>query len=245
MNTRDLLTGILPLLALLLSACGLDVIRGSGNVTNETRPVSDFSRVELVGSGDVILTQGDQEALKVEAEDNLMSYIQTEVRGHTLYLGLNRDGRPEILVPTRPIKYYVSLKTVEGLTVSGSGNIRSEQVKADKLELVISGSGNITLDSLTAQTATSKITGSGDCKVGSGATPTQIVEVDGSGNYTGGKLAGETVTVRITGSGDATVWAKNTLEARITGSGDVYYYGAPQVTQHITGSGDVHSEGKQ
>ena len=245
MNTRDLLTGILPLFALLLSACGLNVIRGSGNVTDETRAVSDFSRVELVGSGEVILTQGDQEALKVEAEDNLMSHIQTEVRGHTLYLGLNRDGLPEILVPTRPIKYYVSLKTVEGLTVSGSGDIRSEQLKADNLELVISGSGDITLNTLTAKTVNSKITGSGDCEVGGGATPTQTVEINGSGNYKGEKLAGEAVVVKITGSGGATVWAKNTLEARITGSGDVYYYGAPQVTQRITGSGDVHSQGKQ
>jgi hypothetical protein len=244
MNTRILLPGILTIVAALLSGCGLNVIQGSGHVITETRPVSDFSRVELLGSGEVVLTQDDQESLTVEAEDNLMSRIRTEVRGHTLYLSLDYDDLPEIILPTRTIRYHVSLKTVEGLTLSGSGNIRAEQLKADVLDMTISGSGNIILGSLTAKTTNSRITGSGKCEVGGGTAQTQTVVISGSGDYDGEKLAGETITVRITGSGKARVWAQDTLEAHITGSGDVVYSGTPHVTELITGSGRVWSESK-
>jgi hypothetical protein len=218
-------------------------VQGSGHVVTETRQVSDFTRVELLGSGEVVLTQGDEEALQVEAEDNLLGHIRTEVRGHTLYLSLNNGEVPEILQPTRPIKYYVSLKAVEGLAVSGSGDISAGNVTADSLDLSINGSGNISIDTLAAKTLKSTIRGSGKCEVRGGTAADQAVDISGSGNYAGGKLEGETGSVQITGSGAATVRVKATLEARISGSGDVYYYGTPRVTEHITGSGNIQAKG--
>ncbi len=243
MNTRILLPGLTTLLALLASGCGLNVVFGSGRVVTETRAVSDFSRVELLGSGEVILAQGTTEGLQVEAEDNLMSHLRTEVRGHTLYLGLNDEAGPAILQPTKSIKYYVSLKTVEGLALSGSGNITTGPLTGDNLELTITGSGNIFVDTAAVKAVKSAIRGSGRCEVRGGTATAQDVEISGSGNYAGEKLETATGQVRITGSGKATVWAKESLDARISGSGDVYYYGTPQVTERITGSGDVRSEG--
>jgi hypothetical protein len=241
MYTRFLFPGLLTVGTLLLTGCGLTVVRGSGRVVTETRPASDFNRVELVGSGEVVVTQGDQEALAVAAEDNLLSHLRTEVRGHTLYLGLRPDTIGEMIVPTQPITYYVSLKTVEALTLSGSGNIRAAQVDAGQLDLNLTGSGNITLDTLTAQTVRTRITGSGNCRLGGGTTQTQTVDIGGSGNYTSDKLQSQTSTVTITGSGEAALWAQDTLQAGITGSGNVRYYGRPQVTQHVTGSGKIEA----
>lgn len=245
MTSRILLTSILSLFALLLGGCSVNTVRGSGHVASETRPVSDFSRVELLGSGDVVLTQGNAETLTVEAEDNLLGHLRTEVRGHTLYLGLTDDNGTEILFPTKPVKYYVSLKSVEGLKISGSGNIDAQQLQAEQLALDITGSGNIAIGSLTAQALWITISGSGKCELDAGTAAEQRIVISGSGNYQGQKLAGQIVVVRITGSGAATVWAEDTLEARLTGSGDLRYYGAPRVTEHVTGSGRVQAEGKR
>jgi len=245
MITKLLYTSILPLLALILSSCNLTVVRGSGHLVSETRPASDFNRIELVGSGNVVLTQGSEEALKVEAEDNLMSYLRTEVRGHTLYLGFRDTLANEIIVPTRPVKFYVNLKTLEGLKISGSGNISAHELQAGQLALDVTGSGDIVIDSLTAQTVESSISGSGRVQLSQGTAPEQRVDIGGSGNYQGEKLAGQTVTVKISGSGNATVRAEETLEARITGSGDIRYYGTPRVTESITGSGHLRAEGNR
>jgi len=63
-------------------------IRGSGDVIEETREISDFDRVSLDGIGEIILTQGDTTSLVVEAEDNLMQYIRTSVRGDELTIDI-------------------------------------------------------------------------------------------------------------------------------------------------------------
>lgn len=76
----------MTLTALLFTACLGK--RGSGNLITEEREVSDFDRVELASDGELMLTQGGSESLIIEAEDNVMSYITSEVRGGTLVLGL-------------------------------------------------------------------------------------------------------------------------------------------------------------
>ena len=40
--------------------------------------VSSFDQVSLNGQGDLIITQGEQESLQIEAEDNLIPVIETE-----------------------------------------------------------------------------------------------------------------------------------------------------------------------
>ena len=54
MNRHMLLA--IALIALLLSGCALAGVRGSGDIVTETREVSDFDRVSLSGSGEVIIT---------------------------------------------------------------------------------------------------------------------------------------------------------------------------------------------
>ena len=93
MNKRCIYTlSVLTLTALLLSACGIDVVTGSGHLATETRSVSGFDQVELAIRGELIITQGDQESLEIEAEDNLLDYIETTTYGDTLVIGLKRDA---------------------------------------------------------------------------------------------------------------------------------------------------------
>jgi hypothetical protein len=49
------------LVALVLSACGLRVITGSGTVVTEERPVRDFTVVNFTGFGELTLIQARQQ----------------------------------------------------------------------------------------------------------------------------------------------------------------------------------------
>jgi len=57
-----------------------------GSEVEESRDVSGFSKVDLSGCGNIFLTQGDEESLKIEAKEKLMEYIITEVSNDTLYI---------------------------------------------------------------------------------------------------------------------------------------------------------------
>ncbi len=69
-------------ITVLLSGCMINIqdsITGNGHVVKQNRDVSEFTSIK-VGSGiDVFLTQGDNRTLEVEADENLQSWIRTEV----------------------------------------------------------------------------------------------------------------------------------------------------------------------
>jgi hypothetical protein len=263
MNKKLAIPLCLILTTLLLSACGFRIVNGSGHVITETRQVKDFDKVVLAGIGNIILTQGDEESLQIEADDNLMSYLDTTVSDGTLTIEIDNEGWFVHLRPTRTIKFYLSMKDIQGVKISGSGNVTAERIDTDQLELKISGSGKITTDEVIADEITAKITGSGsiilnevtaenvsttisgsgECNLEDGRVNEQKLTISGSGDYNADKLESQTASVTVSGSGGGTLWVTELLDVRISGSGGIHYYGSPQVNTHITGSGKVRSQG--
>lgn len=237
MNYRVVLP--LVLMVLLLSAC--QVVRGSGDVQTETRSVSGFDRVSLSGQGELILTQGEQESLEIEAEDNILAVIETTVRGDTLHIDI-RDRT--VIRPTEPIRFYLTMPEIAGFELSGSGALTADVIDADRLDLQVSGSGEISIDSLSAASLTVDISGSGDAEI-AGQVTNQTIGISGSGLYRAADLQSETVDVEVNGSGEATVWVDQALTIEVNGSGTANYYGTATVTQNINGSGTVNDLGER
>jgi predicted small secreted protein len=227
-------------LAFLLSGC--NVITGSGNVIAETREVRNFDRVALTGSGDAVITQGSEEALTIEVEDNLLPYIRSEIRNGTLFLGFNEVARGSIIRTRRPLRFYLTVRNVASLEVSGSGNISALDLRSERMDLNVNGSGNVIVGPLVTEELAVTINGSGNIDLTGQATD-QEVSINGSGNYRAPELASRTATVRVMGSGDATLRTQDSLDVAISGSGDVGYYGSPQITSRITGSGNLNNLG--
>jgi hypothetical protein len=228
---------ILLLGAVVLSACGLQVIKGSENVVSETRQVRDFDAVAFSGSGDVIITQGNKESLKIAAEDNLIPYIRTEVRGRTLHIDID-PGTIAVLQEEKPMRFYISMKQVNGLSLSGSGTITSEFISTNNLDIKNSGSGETKIDKLTADSLHIDISGSGNCLI-KGQVAKEIITISGSGTCNNRDLQSKDVKIDVSGSGKTAVMATDNLDVTISGSGDVTYTGNPRISQKITGFGKI------
>ena len=142
MIRKAILVGIALLVFTCIGLVGcVAPIRGSGNVVEEKREVSGFDRVRLDGIGELILTQGDDESLVIEAEDNLMEYIKTSVRGDELIININSPRRP--LVPTKTLRFYVTVSELEGVSVDGAGSVEGEDLDVESIEFSIDGAGDI------------------------------------------------------------------------------------------------------
>jgi hypothetical protein len=233
------------LAALLLLGCGnfgFNVIRGSGTVKTETREASGFHAVTLAGLGDLAITQGDSEGLTIEAEDNLLPYITTEVNNGRLAIGIKSGTSNISLAPTKPIKYNLQVKTLDSIGLSGAGNITTPSLTGDKLDLNTSGAGNMSLAKIQVKQLTTSMSGAGNATL-DGQADGQDVSLSGLGNYSAGNLQSKTASVTVSGAGSATVWVGQTLTVRISGAGAVSYYGSPQVQQTISGVGSVKSLG--
>ncbi len=218
---------------------GIRTIRGSGNVVTEEREVSGFDSVALSAFGEVIISQGDDESLTVETDDNLMPYIQTEVRNGTLELGLARNTVP---VPSRSLVFRVSVKELTALDSSGAGRFELDELDTDRLKVNLSGAGDIKINSLNATDLAITVSGAGNVEV-AGAVETQEITLSGLGNYAAPELESQAATVRISGAGGTSIWVQDSLDVVISGAGNVDYFGSPEVSKDISGVGGVTSRG--
>ncbi|HVE60620.1 MAG TPA: head GIN domain-containing protein [Chitinophagaceae bacterium] len=225
--------------ALLFSSCDYmwgKKVTGSGVSSTRQRNLGNFSGLEVSGPMKVYISQSPSSSIKIEADENLMEYIETEKDGNYLDISTRRGYN---LRPRAGIKIYITAPSFERLAVTGSGELRTQtKISSNKnIETSVTGSGDIILD-IDAPEISSNITGSGNIRV-NGTTKTFLSEVTGSGEIHAFDLLSETANVEISGSGDVEIFASKQLNVTIAGSGDVKYKGNPSVNKSVAGSGDI------
>jgi hypothetical protein len=232
------------LLALLLSACGFNVVHGSGNITTESRDVSDFTEVDFSGFGEMTIVQGETEGLTIETDDNLQPYIKATVSGGRLTIG-DADGNwMRILRPTDSIRYVLSVKSLEAVDLSGAGTVEAEQLIAENLALDESGAGKITIGELATDELSVSMSGAGLVEL-AGVVTSQQVDMSGLGSYEAGDLESQVAEIDLSGAGSATVWVVEELDASLSGAGSIRYYGSPQTSSSTSGVGTIQSLGEK
>ncbi len=177
--------------------------------------MSGFDEVELRGIGTLSIRQTGSESLSVEAEEDVLPKIRTEVVNDRLIIG----PEPNTSIQTsEPINYELTVKDLHTLKLSGSGDINAQDIGTDKLSTTISGSGAVEI---------------------SGSADSQEVDISGSGEYRAEDLQSKEAKIGVGGSGSAIVNASEALDAKVSGSGSVEYIGNPTVEKDVSGSGRV------
>lgn len=210
----------------------------AGQITSESREVSDFSSVALEGVGNLILEQGEEESLIIEADANIVEKIKTEVVDGTLKIEFDDPWYVWNSLSGDDINFYVGVDDLERVSIGGSGSITGDEITTDSLDVVISGSGKVNM-SVTAEELNSRISGSGKYEL-SGQATSQSVHISGSGKYLAEDLVTQDTEIVISGSGKAEVNTSETLSVVVSGSGSVTYVGDPEkIESTISGSGNV------
>ncbi len=239
-------------------------VRGSGRVVEEERPVSGVTGVELATFGDLTIEVSDNEELRIEAEENLMPYFETEMRDGTLVIKQRQNVR---IVSNRPVSFYLTVKEkgLESIDISGSGDARAPDLEAERFSITITGSGDLRMEDLEAGGVRVRLTGSGDLRMGNLDADTLDVRLSGSGDMAmdelranrlevdmtgsggldidGGQVERQNVTA--TGSGDYRARHLESVEAdvKLTGSGSATIQVEEHLNASTTGSGDVRYAG--
>jgi hypothetical protein len=260
MNTKFKLFALSAFIMATFNSCyeGV-VIEGNNESAEETRQLPDFTEVTSSGSFNIYYSQGDSTSVKIEAESNLIPYIETAVF----------DGRLDIRFAShvnvqlnQVIDIYVTNPSVNKIQLSGSGKIVADSVSSNFIELDVSGSGNIQTH-FYGHHFKSSISGSGlmniiaDCDTvetnisGSGRINLEAydlkitnVTISGSGKA---ELTGSSdkVTFTVVGSGKISAYEfpVNKADVIVSGSGDVYVNVSDYLDAILSGSGDLYYKG--
>lgn len=230
-----------------------------GQTTKESRNPGNFSSIESNSSVDIVLKQGSNCSIVIEADNDIVSKVKTEVVGNKLTIGLERGTYRNIKV----LRATITLPRLEELQIKGSGDVSSiGTIEAQGLKIGISGSGDVNLD-LKSTNTTAEIRGSGDIVL-EGLRGNLDISIAGSGDFDAKQVQLEKMIAKVLGSGDVTLTgtAQNleleimgsgdadlkelkaqTCNVSLRGSGEIDVYAANEIKAEAMGSGDLNIYG--
>ncbi len=189
-------------------------IEGSGKEQMDVRSVAPFSEIIIDGIFEVRIDFKEKNRLMVRGDENILSYITTQVKDQTLTIQVQQS-----ICPKLNMVIQISTEQLDRLTAEGA------------IDIIISKMNN--------KAFSSHVEGSSDLQM-SGVTGKIFVKIDGTGTVRSKNLHAEETKVVIDGAGEAVVHASRKLIGEINGAGDIHYHGNPRdVTKKIDGVGEI------
>lgn len=207
---------VIVLLSVFLSfalASECEAVTGSGKVGKEDRKVPAFHGIAIMIPAQLEAKQGAPGPLSIEADDNLIPYIKTEVKDGVLYI----DSKESIQTRSK-LSFKVSSAKLDSLQTKGACTAKISDLKGNEFKASANGTVSMNL---------------------AGEVNNFVSAIDGTGSVDSSKLKAKKVFVDIKGTGTAKVNASETLDATIKGTGSIKYSGDPKVKQNIFGLGTV------
>ena len=217
--------------------------RGSGNVVTETRDVSGFQAIDISYPAQVLVKQGSKESLEIEAEDNLLPGLKTQVKNGVLDIFYKTTNGKHVN-PTKTVKITIVVKDLTSVDFTSAGDLTIENLKTNALDVSLSGAGNLKLNKILVKALGVDLSGAGSMSA-SGTADDLNLNISGFGDFKGTDLHSKDAQVDISGAGSATMWVDNNLDAQISGAGSISYYGSASVTKQVSGVGGVNHLGNK
>ena len=122
-----------------------ETIKGNGEIKKETRELSNFTSLSSQGSMNVEISYGNSNSLTIEADENLLPYIETSVENGKLSI---KPKKKVNLKSSSKMNIYVSMTKINSLQLSGSGNINGAGAFTNdaKTDMAVFGSVNLILN---------------------------------------------------------------------------------------------------
>ena len=192
-------------------------IEGSGNASTETRETGEFNAVDVGGVFQVEIVAQKDFSVQVEADDNLLQYIKTEVHGDVLKI--EADKR---LNSKTPIRIRISAPNIEKIDASGVAKVSVTGLRNSSLDLDTSGASKITL---------------------AGETARLNVQVSGASNVDADNLRSANAFVDASGASHVSVNVAETLKSEASGASRVTYSGNPtSVQKDVSGASSINQK---
>lgn len=241
MKTMHTITGLA--ISLLLASCNFNVslgegTRGNGNVKRDERPVNgSFTAIHAQEGLDVYIAQANETSIRVEADENIIELIGTDIENGTLKIhAIENIGRASSK------KVYVSMPTIEELKTSSGADLRVENlVKTDRISLKSSSGSDIQVE-VNANSVFCDSSSGAEIKVTGTAKTIEAGASSGSEIDANG-LTTEEAFAKASSGGSVSVNASEKVEARSSSGGDISYSGNPKVVQKNNSvSGNVNNQ---
>jgi Putative auto-transporter adhesin, head GIN domain len=208
-----------PLVALVVATavgCNIFGLSGQGEMTTESRQVSDFTRVDASGGINVAVRMGPAISVEVSAQPNILPIIATDVQDGTLIIHSTQAYNT-----SEGVHVAITVPALVGVSLSGGSQGTAEALGGDHLDVSLSGGAGMTV---------------------SGALTGVTLEASGGSTANLDALQCETADVELSGGASARVRASDAVTGSASGGSHVTVLGGANVQVNTSGGASVSTE---
>ena len=199
-------------------------ITGNGKVVTANVPVQPFESLEASGIYELKLSQGDKEAVKIEADENLQVLFNVRNEGSKLVIDMGKRKNFNLKKSTKLI-VYVTFRNLKSMSLNMVGNVRSDEALSfSDLNVKNNSVGNVSLK-LTANSFSLDNNAVGNVTL-SGKAQNAVFTNNAVGAIRAGDFVVQTVSINNDGVGSAEVNAEKELKVKDSFLGKVRNRGA-------------------
>lgn len=211
---------LLLLLPVLAAGCHHGIrteVRGNGKRELQKREVAAFTSISTNGAFTIEVTCQKTLSLEIEGDENILSFVTTEVGNNML-----RIDNSQNYSPSEPVKVKISVPNLEALSVNGGGHIEIKGMNNDKFEIDSNGAPTIVV---------------------AGTTKLVDIGANGAGKIDTQNLHAMRAVVDARGVTKVDLDVSDQLDVEISGPASVTYKGDPVVNKTINGPGKLTRRG--
>lgn len=189
------------------------------NYRTEARNVSGFTGVDIGGAMEAVITVGGNYEVTVEAKEDVLPKILTEVRNGSLIVKHDKAWNEKWDSKKRgKVKVTVSLPSLDDLDISGASVAKVTGVNSDKIDIDVSGASSVSID---------------------GSARVSTIDISGASNIKATSFTTDSADIDASGASSIKLNVVSELRADASGASSVCYGGSPRVQKDTSGSASV------
>lgn len=188
--------------------------RGSGNVVTEKRGISGFKSVEVSGIFQVEIVSGKEYSVEVQADDNLIHLIETNVDGDSLKIELSEKASPKSDMIVR-----ITAPNIERVETTGAAKVTANGISNESFAIESTGASKVSL---------------------SGETAKLDIDITGASLVDAEQMKAGDVDVKASGASKINVNVSGELHTEASGASRIVYSGEPRsIDNHASGASSI------
>lgn len=238
MNTLTKITLFITLLILTLlttTSCiveGITGVKGNRNVISEDRNISsDFNRIKVQQGISLYLTQANSTEITVEADENILDLLITEVKNNELKIYFDKK-----VYKAKARKVYLTTKNISEIRTSSGASVKTENTIQSKTLVLDSSSGSSIKAKVNADEIESSTSSGANIDI-YGETNKLSARASSGSSIDADDLVALDVSAKVSSGANIDVHVKEYLTAKASSGGDIDYKGSPKKINKNTSSG--------
>lgn len=213
------------LLLIMIAFTGVGTVLASNETQN--RNVKDFNAIKVSTGIDLYLSMGNEESVKIVADDEIIDDIKTEVKDGTLHIYMKQRNNWFNWNINKTRKAYVSVKELVALNASSGSDVETENtLEGDELEVKASSGSDVKL-SLNVKKFSIDTSSGSDAKL-SGKVKYLTAEASSGSDINASDLESVFCQAKASSGSDISLTVTEEIQARASSGGDIVYYGNPK-----------------